>query len=53
MLSVALGMMIITGATLASGRLIFGDWVALLFMVVSAGYGALFASGKLESLRNR
>lgn len=30
-----------------------GDWVALLFMVVSVGYGALFASGKLESLRNR
>ncbi|MEY2909045.1 MAG: hypothetical protein RLZZ602_1568 [Pseudomonadota bacterium] len=25
-----------------------GDWVALLFMVVSAVYGVLFASGQLD-----
>ena len=25
-----------------------GDWVALLFMVVSALYGVLFASGQLD-----
>ncbi len=30
-----------------------GDWVALLFMVVSIAYGVLFASGKIESLQNR
>lgn len=27
-----------------------GDWVALLFMVVSAGYGVLFASGQLDRM---
>ena len=26
-----------------------GDWVALLFMVGSGGYGLLFASGKVAS----
>lgn len=28
------------------------DWVAMLFMVVSAGYGLLFASGQLDKLFN-
>ncbi len=27
-----------------------GDWVALVFMLVSAGYGVLFASGQLDRL---
>lgn len=27
-----------------------GDWVALLFMLVSAGYGVMFASGQLDRL---
>lgn len=27
-----------------------GDWVALLFMLVSAGYGVMFASGQLDRM---
>ena len=30
-----------------------GDWVALLFMVLSAGYGVLFTSGQLDRMLNR
>ncbi|MDB4491342.1 hypothetical protein N9212_02250 [Luminiphilus sp.] len=30
-----------------------GDWVALLFMVLSAAYGVFFASGQLDKLLNR
>jgi len=29
-----------------------GDWVALLFMALSAGYGVLFASGQLSRFKN-
>ena len=30
-----------------------GDWVALLFMVLSAGYGVLFASGQMDRMLGR
>ena len=30
-----------------------GDWVALIFMVVSAAYGVLFASGQLDKMLGR
>ena len=30
-----------------------GDWVALVFMLVSAVYGLLFASGQLDHMFNR
>ena len=30
-----------------------GDWVALLFMLLSAGYGTLFTGDRLDRLLNR
>lgn len=48
------------GISLSAGMFAFsawiytqtGDWVALLFMTLSAGYGVLFASGQLDRFKN-